>query len=128
MVVRETPGSDWSVVPSLEEGGENIDIGNDRDSQSTSRKRESREAGSEISGESSNKRIRLNEVGESSGTSTDPCLAPPPNLKAQGVLSAISSDSPDYTLGAGDVFFTAGFRDRWCRCESVRHSDTFGVI
>ncbi|KAF8904557.1 hypothetical protein CPB85DRAFT_1376906 [Mucidula mucida] len=40
------------------------------------------------------------------------CLAPPLNPVAQQILADPSSE-----LGAGDVFLTEDFRERWCRCE-----------
>ncbi|KAF7798074.1 hypothetical protein EIP86_009288 [Pleurotus ostreatoroseus] len=39
------------------------------------------------------------------------CLSPPTNPLAQRILNGATS------LGAGDVFLTDGFRDRWCKCS-----------
>jgi len=49
-----------------------------------------------------------------------PCLAPAPNPIAQAIFqgSQLPSDSNAY-LGAGDVFLTEGWRERWCRCSRV---------
>lgn len=47
------------------------------------------------------------------------CLAPSQDPVATRVVSAISSTPPDHSLGAGDIFLTEGWRDRWCRCSQV---------
>lgn len=47
------------------------------------------------------------------------CLAPPRSKKARMVLEAVSRESPNFDLGAGDIFLTDGWRTRWCHCESV---------
>jgi E3 ubiquitin-protein ligase UBR7 len=39
------------------------------------------------------------------------CLAPPANPVAEKIFQ-------DASLGAGDVFLTEGWRERWCRCDS----------
>jgi E3 ubiquitin-protein ligase UBR7 len=44
------------------------------------------------------------------------CLAPSPNPAAQSLYST------DSELGAGDIFLTDGWRDRWCKCSDVRPS------
>jgi E3 ubiquitin-protein ligase UBR7 len=51
------------------------------------------------------------------------CLAPPPNPIASkiytgGLEAALDSST---SLGTGDIFFMDGFRDRWCRCSTVKH-------
>lgn len=48
------------------------------------------------------------------------CLAPPSNpiasrIFAGGLKAALD---PSTSLGTGDIFFTEGFRDRWCRCDT----------
>lgn len=49
------------------------------------------------------------------------CLAPPQHPLAQTVLSALTESEVNTSLGAGDIFLTLGFRERWCHCVSVRH-------
>ncbi|KAF9063015.1 hypothetical protein BDP27DRAFT_1385048 [Rhodocollybia butyracea] len=47
------------------------------------------------------------------------CLAPEPNTAARKVITdLISTDTISFSIGAGDLFLTEGFRDRWCRCSS----------
>ncbi len=55
------------------------------------------------------------------------CLAPPLNEAAQRILSVKhSSDANPDLEGAGDVFLTEGFRERWCRCPTVSTSANSG--
>ena len=57
--------------------------------------------------------------------SSSPCLAPPQDPLAQLILASLEGPDHDTSLGTGDVFFTLGFRERWCRCASVcRFTDT----
>jgi len=44
------------------------------------------------------------------------CLAPPQNPIAQAMFQRVLSDTKA-SLGAGDVFLTEGWRERWCRCS-----------
>lgn len=53
---------------------------------------------------------------------SDLCLAPPQHPLAQTVLSALTESDVNMSLGTGDIFFTLGFRERWCHCASVRHT------
>lgn len=65
------------------------------------------------------------------GSASAGCLAPPINLEAQQVLDDLEKldiknedgqkPGPGRTRRAmGDVFLSEGWRDRWCRCETVR--------
>lgn len=67
--------------------------------------------------ESSSKRARV--AAEESKGGSSPCLAPPKHSLAQTILDKILLDPTNNELGSGDVFFTEGFRERWCRCEEV---------
>jgi len=49
---------------------------------------------------------------------TNSCLAPHQELLPQVIFSALDSRDPETSLGAGDVFFTLGFKERWCHCDS----------
>jgi len=44
------------------------------------------------------------------------CSAPRINPVALSILKSV--EQTDQRLGAGDLFLTEGFRDRWCRCPS----------
>ncbi|KAF8154609.1 hypothetical protein B0H34DRAFT_660833 [Crassisporium funariophilum] len=56
--------------------------------------------------------------------SSRPCLAPPQDPLACTVLANLNISDPNTSLGAGDIFFTLGFRDRWCHCDSCLPSLT----
>jgi len=49
---------------------------------------------------------------------TGPCLAPPPNVIAGKIFTNYNGPSASAN-GTGDIFFSEGFRTRWCRCSSV---------
>lgn len=51
--------------------------------------------------------------------SSAPCLAPPQDPLAQLILTSLEGPDHNTSLGTGDIFFTLGFRERWCRCASV---------
>lgn len=71
-------------------------------------------------GEPVSKRMRLDEANvENGGCSSAPsCLAPNPSEEIQSLLARV--EKGDYELFAGDLFLTDDFRDRWCKCSSVR--------
>ena len=50
--------------------------------------------------------------------STGPCLAPPPNVTAGKIFTNYKGPFASVN-GTGDIFFSEGFRTRWCRCSSV---------
>ncbi|KDR79109.1 hypothetical protein GALMADRAFT_1222886 [Galerina marginata CBS 339.88] len=50
-------------------------------------------------------------------SSSTACLAPPQELLAQKVLSSLDSADAESFLGAGDLFLTLGFKERWCQCD-----------
>lgn len=49
------------------------------------------------------------------------CSVPLRSERVQHLLEKVYAEEPDYTLCAGDVFLTEGWRTRWCRCAKVRH-------
>lgn len=51
------------------------------------------------------------------------CLAPPVNPIAEKIYQNMN----DTSLAAGDVFLTDGWRERWCRCDSVSHLAIIGA-
>lgn len=129
MVVRDTPADAWRVIGHSEDSNDPVDIGArpaeeetavagekrlrvaspERDQQ-TKRPRPSSPPPVKLENDSANGDVPLQ----------SPCLAPEPNAKAQSVLSAMQAGASDTeSLGAGDIFLTEGWRDRWCRCTSV---------
>lgn len=142
MVVRSTPQDPWRVIGQAEneESRVNVEVEVEVEAKgepattSTGEKRgrspSPLEDGPQI------KRARASPSAEVNGEQTDAslkeeestaaqskCLAPPLNEAAQRVLSLkLSSDATPDLEGAGDVFLTEGFRDRWCRCPTVSTS------
>ena len=54
-------------------------------------------------------------------SSSQPCLVPSEIPMARGPLSSTPENATASvpSLGLGDVFFTEGWRERWCRWQSV---------
>ncbi len=129
MVVRDTPQQPWKVIGKEPEEDDDVDIhetatvvaGNKRPHPDPS-----------VDGPEA-KRPRPSEVYPTpppTNGHSSPCLAPPLNPAAQGVLAvAPKSDCgvDPQSLGAGDVFLTDGWRERWCKCNSVRPFCMFRV-
>lgn len=71
-------------------------------------------------GEPVSKRMKLDETDVENGTfsSVSLCQAPNPSQEIQSLLQRV--ENSDYELFAGDLFLTDDFRDRWCKCSSVR--------
>lgn len=59
-------------------------------------------------------------------TATYACVMPAPNPLVQALFARLDQDATASESdggapeGAGDVFLTEGWRERWCRCPSVR--------
>lgn len=126
MMVYRPPAADgWKVLDGDTEEDGNLSV--EIDNQNTSEGRHSsteavvsgskRRLDSPVSEETSSKRVRV-AAGESKGRSS-PCLAPSKNPLAQAILDKMILDPTNNELGSGDVFFTEGWRERWCRCEEV---------
>ncbi|CAE6502605.1 unnamed protein product [Rhizoctonia solani] len=111
-------GEDWEE----EEGEEEVDVVGDGD-QGAGVGTKRRASGTGIEDEQANKRPRAEEstftssdTNPPASTSTRPisspnrCTAPPINSLAQSILSDPTAH--------GDVFLSAGWRERWCRCET----------
>ena len=50
-----------------------------------------------------------------------PCLAPLQDSLARRIFDDFGVSDSSSSLGAGDVFCTFNFRERWCHCDSVRN-------
>ena len=73
-------------------------------------------------GEPASKRMRFDEDdvrdNGAAASSVSLCLAPKPSEEIRSLLQRV--EEGDYELFAGDLFLTDDFRDRWCKCSSVR--------
>ncbi|TCD69313.1 hypothetical protein EIP91_008069 [Steccherinum ochraceum] len=115
MVVRDTPSSPWKVIGADELSGdkENVDVAVNGDSGAVAGQKRPR---SQSEGDGVQAK-RPREEAETSEVKTQQiCLAPSPNTMVKEILSSLGS-SQQSPLGAGDVFLTEGFRERWCRCS-----------
>ncbi|KAI0635177.1 hypothetical protein C8Q77DRAFT_1053681 [Trametes polyzona] len=139
MVVRSTEDEPWSII-GKEEPKEvaQVDIeGRDEkpapDTPSSPAVGEKRERSPAKEQEPEAKRARVSPE-PSSASPSSPCLAPPQDPRVSGLLTKLDGNSPaedagepavngsDRYLGAGDVFLTEGWRDRWCRCKNCEPS------
>ncbi|PIL27523.1 transcription factor [Ganoderma sinense ZZ0214-1] len=131
MVVRSSEGDSWRIIGVEETDSVLVDTetkdarvnGKSEEVLSTGVKRE-REGS--VGAEPSTKRARVSPDAESA-----PCLAPPQGPRVKDLLCALDGSpngdaikkeeeslQPEKYLGAGDVFLTEGWRDRWCRCKN----------
>lgn len=114
MVVRDNPSDPWKVLTHSCETEDSkvadLDVVDDGSASSGGK----RPRAYSPTSAPDPKRLR------SSPSPSSSCLAPPPNPIAQKIFSLRDSPVYDMSLGAGDVFLTDGWRERWCRCNSVR--------
>ncbi|KAH8823364.1 hypothetical protein DL96DRAFT_1617386 [Flagelloscypha sp. PMI_526] len=102
IVVRDSPDDPWKILEGSQPPATNEDA--DVDVVSIGRKRSRSPSSGELEAPDA-KRAKL-EDGASG------CKKPVRNSTAQEILAA-----SDKSLGAGDVFLTEGFREKWCRCR-----------
>ncbi|KAL0060655.1 hypothetical protein AAF712_012532 [Marasmius tenuissimus] len=107
MVIKDDSTSPWRLLSNQTSETDVVNITEPSETISGAQKRPISPSSST---EQETKRQRLSPSG--SGTR---CLAPSPNPLIERVYSQPDSDK---TLGAGDLFFTEGFRDRFCRCSA----------
>ena len=112
-VARGTCEDPWTVVGSAPADGDHnaeIDV--------EAGEKRSRAASEDV--EPASKRMRLDEDNANDGASSSVsrCLAPKPSEEIRSLLQRV--EGGDYELFAGDLFLTDDFRDRWCKCSSVR--------
>lgn len=112
MVVRGDSSAHWKILGSTLEEDETPDL----EAATTAGVKRQRAVSPNDTPEA--KRLRP------SPGSSNPCIAPSPNLVAQNILALRNSVDADTSLGMGDIFLTEGWRERWCRCGSV----SFGPV
>jgi E3 ubiquitin-protein ligase UBR7 len=128
MVVRASPDEPWRVIGQSEGEEAHVEVTLDSADLTTTGEKRARSPSHEDGPQtkrvraspSEDVKVKKDETPETSPNPTSRCLAPALNKAAQRVLSAngIHTDIPEL-VGAGDVFLTQGFRDRWCRCSTV---------
>lgn len=138
MVVRDDVDAPWTTIGGPSEDLE-VEVGassesSTRRSLSESEKERANTVGSkraleamssDLSEETRMKRPRTDHEGKTNAPLTHaetiqtPCTAPQQPQKASIILNYVTSEPPNYGLGLGDVFFTEGWRARWCRCDKA---------
>jgi E3 ubiquitin-protein ligase UBR7 len=115
MVVRNEPYAPWNIIgdTSTLEDDKSVEVSDEGVAMSTGTKRP-RSPSVADSDSPETKRARAS---PGPANASVPCLAPPPNMTAHKIFA--SRDANDLSLGAGDLFLTNGWRERWCRCNSV---------
>jgi E3 ubiquitin-protein ligase UBR7 len=114
MAVRDSPSAPWKVLESSrdfnETDGDDVDVEENSEPASAGTKRSRTPSAVE---EPEMKRTRL--IPELSTS----CIAPSPSVVAKKIYEQRDSVDAKDSLGAGDIFLTEGWRERWCRCNSV---------
>ena len=117
MVVRDSPEVGWKIIgeDTSAQESEDVEVTDGGDPTTATGQKRPRSGPDEEAVQA--KRLRES---DEDGPTTSPtsCLAPPLNPVAQTILSAARS-SESSNLGAGDVFLTEGWRERWCQCIEV---------
>lgn len=114
MVVRDSPDDPWRRLNCMDVDQRPIEV--DDTQEATSRAGTKRPLSPSALEEPDAKRVKPSHE-DTMGFTT--CLTPPQHPLAKHILSSLDNANAVSALGAGDLFLTSGFRDRWCRCQSV---------
>ncbi|KAG8806003.1 hypothetical protein FRC17_005238, partial [Serendipita sp. 399] len=114
MVVRSGSSSEWFIYAGGPQSKQEPESSPTDGEIGQKRTREQVEDPTPVEGEPPTKKPRLE--------STKECLAPTPDPQIQELLDHIRAKGGAYLEGdglhgAGDIFFTPGWRERWCRCK-----------
>lgn len=118
MVVRDDLSSDWKVIggTSPPRGDNLVEVSDEAVAMNAGTKRPRSPSATADTNSPESKRARAS-PGPASSSAT-PCLAPSLNMIAIKIFTSRAVD--DVSLGAGDIFLTEEWRNRWCHCGSVR--------
>ena len=128
MIIRDTPHDPWRVIGQLSSQHDTVDIETKTENGRATLIGEKRQRSDSAVSDQPVKRARQTSVEpnghDPNGTANAlPCLAPKPVSRAQTIFSGLddpsTSASASVALGAGDIFLTEGWRDRWCHCNKV---------
>ena len=118
MVGRDSPNHPWCRLegPSNRAEGEDVQVDGDEPMVKLGMKRPSSSTDKDDIPDA--KRHRSSSAADHLQSATS-CLAPPQNPLASKIVTELSSSELSTSLGAGDIFLTDGFRERWCHCNAV---------
>lgn len=116
MVARSDPTAPWKIIGEEHTSHTemDVDVAIEVVSANTGSKRPRSPSTSDLNAPDT-KRLRAAPEPESSSV---PCLAPTLSSTAEKIYTLRGAG--DMSLGAGDIFLTEGWRERWCHCASVR--------
>jgi len=121
MVVRDSPNEAWRRLNGgVVDVDESVDIEESNQGSTSSGVKRPRSPTPDDGPDA--KRVKTDgNVGSGSPKPTAPCLAPVQPPLARTVMASLVAEGSisESGLGAGDVFLTEGFRERWCHCPTV---------
>lgn len=143
MVIRNANEGEWYIYPTQPQGAQQ-----DNNSTSTTEgsKKRSRDEmdGITMTSEPPTKKAKLEasidavpkpdlSINATTKLEQSTCTAPKPDPTIQALLDRIIERRGPYIdgpglQGTGDIFFTAGWRERWCKCSEVGGTNHFSVM
>ncbi|EEB90498.1 hypothetical protein MPER_11286 [Moniliophthora perniciosa FA553] len=111
MVIRASPSNTWKVIPASANDDYGPEVNTFIPSEPEMKGQKRKDSPSALNEQDLKRRCL------SPSTSSDPCLAPPPNTVSEQIYDDLRNGT-ESLHGSGDVFLTVGFRQRWCRCAA----------
>ena len=114
MVVRDSVADSWRILNGDSTDSKNlIQVENGNTSASSGAKRPLSPSALEPDAK------RAKNLSNTPMSQSKPCLAPSQDSLARKIFDDFDLPDSSFSLGAGDIFCTVNFRDRWCHCDSV---------
>ena len=114
MVVRDSATDPWRILNGdLTDSKKLIQVENGYASASSGAKRPLSPSALEPDAK------RAKNLSNTPPSQSKPCLAPSQDSLARKIMDDFGLSGSSSSLGAGDIFCTLNFRDRWCHCDSV---------
>ena len=114
MVVRDSVTDSWRILNGDSTDSKNlIQVENEYTSASSGDKRPLSPSALEPDAK------RTKSLSDTSLLQSKSCLAPSQDSLARKILDDLGLSDSSPSLGAGDIFCTLNFRERWCHCDSV---------
>lgn len=114
MVVRDSVTDSWRILNGdSTDSKELIQVENGHTSASSGTKRSLSPSALEPDAK------RAKSLSNAPLSQSKPCLAPSQDSLARKIIGDFGLSDSSTSLGAGDIFCTFNFRERWCHCDSV---------